>query len=298
MVLVNKIKIKCEVDGCNHETLLFENSIVNNIKRNGKYICMSCIKNKCWTCKLSQSETNIILGSLLGDACILKGPTKNYNTALIAFEHSYKQKSLIDWKFSRLSRLANGEPHIRNNRGYGTKNIRFSTKCHSCFYPIYDIVIKNGVKTVSQEWLNSINHPISLAVWYMDDGTIDERGSCILCTDGFAKSEVETICDWLQKNWAIDGLPILKNSKYWRIRLSKTGRDVFLNTIEEFVDDSMDYKLKTPVLTRNFIQESVILEAISLRTKGESYCSIGKKLGYSHAGISKAIKRFENGSYY
>ncbi len=138
---------------------------------------MSCAQNDGWTCQLTQEEKDILLGSLLGDACIEKGRTKKYNTALISFGHSIKQREFVMWKYDKLQRLSTNCPKNCLNYGYGSINVRFSTKCHSCFYPLYDLVIKNGKKVVTEDWLKCIVNPISLAVWYMDDGSIDKKGS-------------------------------------------------------------------------------------------------------------------------
>ncbi len=100
------------------------------------------------------------------------------------------------------------------------------------------------------------------------------------------------ICEWMKSKWHADCYPS-KHEKYYRIRFSKSGRNVFINLVESYIIPSLKYKLILPILTRTFINEDMVKEFISLRAVGESYQSIGNKFGFSHSGIFRSIKRFQ-----
>lgn len=285
-----RVEIQCEIDGCNHTSNLQKHSALANIKRNGKFICMSCAQNGGLTLNLTDEEKSILLGSLLGDASISLGRTKQYRTALLNIEHSYKQSEYVEWKHNKLLRLATREPVKKVNNGYGSLNYRFDTKCHSCFYDIYKLTIKDGIKTVSSNWLDSINDPISLAVWYMDDGHIEKRsGSCGIATDGFTKAEVEMLVDWLKYKWQSDCHVALHNKKYYTIAFSWYGRDTFFDIIRPHIIESMRYKIDVPPRTLRKLDKLKISEAKKLREDGRSYEEIGEIAGTSRQCVSDAI---------
>lgn len=73
---------------------------------------------------------------------------------------------------------------------------------------------------------------LSLAVWWLDDGSLVAKGKQgVLCTDGFTEEEVKKIVQYLRVRWGIEtkayivrenGEPKLKKdgAERWRIRLA------------------------------------------------------------------------------
>jgi hypothetical protein len=107
----------------------------------------------------------MILGSLLGDMNIGK-PRKHHPTCRLALVHSIKQKELFMKKVEILGEFM-GEyreySYLDNRTNNTYYSIRGNSKSHKVFNDIYNKLYINDIKTVTQEYLDMINHPIALA---------------------------------------------------------------------------------------------------------------------------------------
>ena len=125
---------------------------------------------------LSQEETQVILGGLLGDSYY------NKLKKTIRFYHSQKQEEYLKWKHSFFIKNPNqicrkiyyGERHINNNV-YNYCNFEIYNK-NNAMNDIYSFIQKHlysndNRKKVSMKYLNELT-PLGLAVWWMDDGSI------------------------------------------------------------------------------------------------------------------------------
>ena len=110
---------------------------------------------------LTERQKAIIIGSLLGD-----GTMRCKTNALLEINHSIKQSEYVDWKYNELKKLVSSKPHKRfGNAGriayrFTTKSLPELTKIYREFYADGRKIVPNGLKI----------HPLSLAVWFMDDG--------------------------------------------------------------------------------------------------------------------------------
>jgi len=148
---------------------------------------------------LTDVQRAILTGSLLGDGSL----AKIYGNSLSFFEetHSIKQKEYLGWKFDQLKPFTCLFCEI-DNQGFPAVELR--TIAHPIFSELERAWYKrddageyvfrdNGhrIKVVP----NDIEiTPLTLAVWYMDDGTrskIDRQLS--LCTHGFSIAECELL---------------------------------------------------------------------------------------------------------
>ncbi|CAM6054590.1 unnamed protein product [Sphagnum tenellum] len=66
-------------------------------------------------------------------------------------------------------------------------------------------VTHKGTKLqIQRRWLNHLT-PLSLAVWWCDDGSIISKGrKGVLCTDGFDESSVRLLSNYLRVAWGIN----------------------------------------------------------------------------------------------
>lgn len=141
---------------------------------------------------LSTLQEQFIYGSLLGDLSIGKPTKKNPNCRLYIV-HSQKQEELFMKKIEILGefmgayKLTNLTPDKRTGKVYAT--YRGNSKAHPTFNKIRDLLYKEDVKTITQEFLNKINSPIALAYWFMDDGSKDG----VLATNAFTLTELDLL---------------------------------------------------------------------------------------------------------
>ena len=191
--------------------------------------------------KLSHIQEQMILGSLLGDMNI-GIPRKRHSTCRLAIVHSAKQKELFMKKVEILGEFMgsykeNSYFDKRTNKTYYT--IRGNSKSHNIFNNIYNTLYINNIKTITQEYLDMIDHPIALAYWFMDDGCYEG----ILATNGFTENEVDLLKLWLKEKWNIDTIK-KAYKKYFTLKITKESRPSFDKLISPYIIPSMQYKLK------------------------------------------------------
>lgn len=185
----------------------------------------------------------IIIGSLLGDGHISKNKNKEKNSAL-HIKHSIKQRAYLRYKVFLLGKEnITGKSTIsykidkRNNKKYGY--INFSSCNNTCFNKYRNNWYINGKKIIPKE----VNiTPISLAIWFMDDGTIAGKTGYYLCTNNFALEDVLTLQKKLLENLSLK-VSIHYNNNKPILYIPKKQVSIFNSYIEPFIHKSMKYKI-------------------------------------------------------
>lgn len=190
--------------------------------------------------QLSNEQEQFILGSLLGDLSI--GFTEKMKNAKLCLVHSIKQEELFMKKVEILGDFMGNyklysQYDNRTNKIYQTW--RGNSKSHKLFNEIYNLLYLNKIKTVTQEYLDRINHPIALAYWFMDDGS--ECGT--IATNCFSLEEIKLLINWLKTKWNIISTK-QKNKENHILYISQKSRLDFERLIFPYMIPSMYYKLK------------------------------------------------------
>lgn len=206
--------------------------------------------------KLSKQQKAVLVGTILGDGYLQTTGAKN---ARIRLEHSAKQKDYLFWKWQQLGNLFSKEPQkmVRFNPVFGKKYEYF--RCQSNSTPtlgklrsvFYDSKIKIIPKNLA-EYLT----PLSLAVWFMDDGYYYHRDKvAYLYLPDYAEEDIETLEEVLKELFALE-------PRFCRKKGKKGGNFYFpvnetqklFSIIAPYIIESMRYKiLFNPVSTeRNF----------------------------------------------
>jgi len=179
---------------------------------------------------LSDRVSEIILGSLLGDGSIKKH--KGYKNARFSFRHSIVQKEYFFWKVRELEEISSDRCVFKQkNDGGFSKNskLRYQSKALEQLTDIYDLTHKRKKFHIRRKWLNRMS-PLSLAIWWFDDGSIISNGrKGVICTDGFNRKQVKSLSQYLQVVWNIKttvaGVAKPKNGtkdEYYRIWFRST----------------------------------------------------------------------------
>lgn len=112
---------------------------------------------------VTEIEQNIVIGSLLGDGSLaLYGRSKNayYREHGCDAQITYRL-----WKCEKLSKL-----DFRLNTNF--KYAKLSSHSNSFFTELYNKFYINSIKTITTDNIKLLSHPIGLACFYMDDGTL------------------------------------------------------------------------------------------------------------------------------
>lgn len=192
---------------------------------------------------LSDLQKQMILGSLLGDMNLsIPGVNRQVNSRLTIVQ-SEKQEELFMKKVEILGefmgsyKLFTPKPDSRTGKIY--KTWRGNSKAHKVFTDIYNLLYPNRTKTLTQEYLDKIDHPIALAYWFMDDGTFSGN----IATNCFTLSEHNLIKQWMKNKWNLH-CSIQKTLNSYNIHILAESRYDFEQLIFPYIIPSMYYKLK------------------------------------------------------
>ena len=206
-------------------------SSVQNMAYNGEIHC----KMDNTVGSLTQLQRSIIIGTVLGDGYLrIVSGKKN---ALLEVNHSFSQKEYVDWKYAMLETLCKSAPKARKSNGTRVA-YRFNTRQHPEMTILYRTFYPEGKKRIpSSLELN----PITLAVWFMDDGSRCRASDVYLNTQQFSTADQRR----LQASLATLGVEstLNKDKQYSRIRVKKSSIPSLFKTISPYIIPSMTYKL-------------------------------------------------------
>lgn len=182
----------------------------------------------------TDEQEQILLGSLLGDGCIMQRTSRNCE---YVETHSIHQLEYISWKQRKLY------PFIKDVK-VGHKGVDAQLKSvalpqlgfyRGAFYP----KDKKIVPVESLQWLDDL----ALAVWYMDDGSISkQQGSVKFATCGFNLGNVGMLQGWLMMKYGVKS-HIFMDKEYPNLHIMKEDTGKLLSVIEPHIVPSMRYKL-------------------------------------------------------
>jgi hypothetical protein len=141
---------------------------------------------------LSEVQRSIIVGSLLGD-----GAMRCKTNALLEINHSWHQRSYVDWKYCRLADLVRTPPQRRFGNE-GRVAYRFVTRSLPTLTPLYRLFYCRGRKQIP----NLLLTLLTMAVWFMDDGC-RSRSAVYLNTEQFGLEDQERLLRVLHGQWGI-----------------------------------------------------------------------------------------------
>jgi len=190
---------------------------------------------------LTQRQKEILIGTVLGDAYL----EKNGRYTRVRIDHYDKHKTYIFWLAQEFLPFSLKPRHIvetdkRNGKQYSRWH--FSTKSLPIFDEFRELFYRNGKKIISP-LLVKILSPLSLAIWYMDDGfrRQDSKGF-YLCTSSFTEEEQKALQEILQARFSLT-TRIHHQHELGRIFIPSAYADRFNEIIKPFILPEFQYKL-------------------------------------------------------
>lgn len=197
---------------------------------------------------LTQRQKDILVGLLLGDGHL---ETQNHGrTYRLKVEHGSDQREYLNWLSDEFSEWIHREPYekVRKN---GDVNYGFTTYSHGSlrfygkqFYP-------EGKKVIPKLIYRFLT-PLSLAIWYMDDGSIKSRRhkTYILHTLGYSKNDLIRVQKSFESKFGIKASLHRQKNRYWRLYISSESSEKFKQIINPHIIESMRYKLNNTLPKR------------------------------------------------
>ena len=193
--------------------------------------------------KISDEQEAIILGTLLGDGYIYQD---KYGGCRLEIKHSKSQKDYVFWLHEKLRTICPGEPKERTDN----HQWKFNTESNPDVISFRKLFYPKGVKIIPRNISDILISPLSLAIWYMDDGSLDFRPKShyafSLKTNAFTLEECRLLSKILDDNFGIKSsvqYTLCRGKRYPQIYIGKNGRDQFRKTIAPFIINCFQYKL-------------------------------------------------------
>ncbi len=207
---------------------------------------------------LTDRQLSILYGTMMGDAQRFCESKSGHSEMLV--RHSEKQKDYLLWLYKEFENIAN-EKSLQCNMSIDHRSERenltwrFYTRPNSDIEECNYLFYKSGDKEVSEEVLAYLT-PLSIAVWFMDDGKSnlgysepfkEQAPNCTFCTESFSKESCMNIKNWFSKKFAIEVSLTEKERKDgnmgYRIFIGPQNIDKFFDIIRPHILPMFAYKI-------------------------------------------------------
>ncbi|HKN92365.1 MAG TPA: recombinase RecA [Acidimicrobiia bacterium] len=196
---------------------------------------------------LSDFQWEAVLGMLMGGGAL--SSNKPGHAARLRWGHGAKQAEYGEWKASLFGNLT--VCRSANQKGAVFFDVNASAELAELRRAVY----VGGKKVLSHDYLKRLS-PLSLALWYMDDGGFTVRskglqqrteggsGRAEICVQAFSTGSRERLRDYLADTWGIDTKLTCRGSRGMAVLQFPTAETAkFHALIAPFIHPSMEYKL-------------------------------------------------------
>ena len=202
---------------------------------------------------ISPAQESILIGKMLGDG--------NLNENAISFGHKKAHEEYLEYTLDCLGPIA-GNKQKEMISGYGTLMVKGRTIARQDIFELFSKWFISGKKEIPTDiQLN----PISLAFWYMDDGSMSQRKeehnvSANFATNDFSYESCQNIVNSLKLlgiESTIHLVTNINNIKRFNIRLNVENSEKLFLYISPYVPICLQYKLPekyrkfTPILLKS-----------------------------------------------
>ncbi len=187
--------------------------------------------------KFSKFQKDVLVGKILGDASLVATITgKSYR---LQVEQGIRQEKYVFWLAEIFQKWIISQPKFMKKHN----SYRFRTISHPQISEFRKIFYPNRKKIIPSDINKLLNHPIGLAVWFMDDGGLSTSGRAItISTHSFTKTENNLLIECLNANF---GLKVNLNwdGKGFRLYFPVKEIPKFRKIVSSYILPEMKYKI-------------------------------------------------------
>ena len=188
---------------------------------------------------ISELQQQVLLGKMLGDGSLCVLP----NTASISFGHRIEDLEYLRWTTRALGDICAPKCEEHHTSGYGTSMVRSRTVGLRSIKAHFEDFVKSGKKSVP-DWVAGAVSPISLAFWYMDDGSLShnegQEDRVQFATCAFSMEDCAVLIRGLSR-FGIEARTT--NRDYPRIGLNAANAEKFFLLVAPYIPRVMERKL-------------------------------------------------------
>lgn len=164
---------------------------------------------------------------------------------MLCIKQNIRYKEYVHWLYNEFKHLCRSQPKQRkdyNKWYFQTRSLAELQKYMKWFYRENKIVPFNIDKLLIS--------PLSLAVWYMDDGNLDYRPkdhyNFVFSTNSFSIKENRLLVNVLKRNFGIEAsiqIPLCRGKRYPELYIGVAGRERFLSLVHPYILNCFSRKL-------------------------------------------------------
>jgi len=189
----------------------------------------------------------VAVGSILGDGCLKQLSKRKKCSQLYVSQHTSKLPYL-EWLHCKLKQ-GFAINSIKSKKGYS--QYYFMTKPDRRLGLLKEVFYPEGLKIIPSNINELLTYPTSLAVWYMDDGTLDRRSkyhyNALFATYGFSFEGCDLLTKVLHNNFGLDASVTsckMRSKIYPRLYIKSASMDSFISLVQPFIHPVFQYKIK------------------------------------------------------
>jgi recombination protein RecA len=199
---------------------------------------------------LSPVQWEVILGSLMGDGALSAPVRVADESSRFRMGHGRRQASYLNWKAALLDNI----PHSLTTNAKGAVFVDF-TPLSELAELRKAVYLGDGKKHFSCEYIKALT-PLSLAIWYMDDGCFTLRskgvqqrtaggsGRVEFCVEAMSPGTRQRLTGYLRDAHDLDVKLTSRGTRGTAVLQFTTAASArFLDLVAPYVHPSMDYKL-------------------------------------------------------
>ena len=196
---------------------------------------------------MSEKLKDILIGLILGDGHLTEFNGKSRKSSLL-LKSDNKTLSYLRWLHQELQPLGVSELTPKKNYHQHYFRTRWNKEIgelRSLFYP-------DGIKIIPQNIKELLVRPITLAIWYQDDGTLDCRSkyhyNALFATHCFSFDECVLLAETLRTNFDLDASVCkcqMRGKIRYRLYIKSKSMKRFIDLVKPFINSSFEYKIRT-----------------------------------------------------
>ena len=197
--------------------------------------------------QFTERQQSIVYGTLLGDG-YLRPTNGNFGNCSYSLSlcHGEKQLDYLKWKYEELGNFVVMKDFQISTREFHSNapTYAFSTVSHPFLIEAHAVCYSaNGKKDITQNWLDKLT-PLSIAVWYLDDGSLNKRyHTIVLCTNSFSREGQLLAIAYFREKYGIQAVLEPRRNGQTVIRINASESRKFMDIVAPYVPPCMSYKL-------------------------------------------------------
>lgn len=191
---------------------------------------------------MKKQTKQVLAGSLLGDGWL---ESQSTDTAMYRVKYS-NSPDYIQWIREVVQEL--NPCQIKSIEKYNQHY--FYTQARTDIGNFYQKFYPDGIKIVPKD-IGDLLTPLSLAIWYQDDGTLDKRAkyhrNAMFATYCFSYEECELLAEALWNKFQIKASVCkshMRGKMYYRLYIWSKSMDRFIEIIKPYIHPSFEYKIR------------------------------------------------------